>query len=59
MEKLTLENMTNSEINIKMKELENEYEAIKVKIKQLVERMNSLDTEYAKAENELKKRKAL
>lgn len=51
--------MTNSEIKIKMTELENNYEAIKNKIASLVEEMNKLDIEYLNATNELKKRKAI
>ena len=41
------QNYTNSELNLKMKSLENEYEANKHKILELISEMQKLDIDYA------------
>lgn len=48
--------LSNSEINIKMKGYDNDYEARKTKILFLIEELKELDQLYIKAEEELKKR---
>ena len=50
-------NYTNSELNIKLKKLENEYEVYKTKALYIINEMKNLDIEYAKVQDELKKRK--
>lgn len=50
-------NYTNSELNIKLKKLENEYEVYKTKALYIINEMKKLDIEYAKVQDELKKRK--
>lgn len=50
-------NYTNSELNIKLKNLENEYEAYKTKALYIINEMKNLDIEYAKVQDELKKRR--
>lgn len=50
-------NYTNSELNIKLKTLENEYEAYKTKALNIINNMKKLDIEYIKVQDELKKRK--
>lgn len=50
-------NYTNSELNIKLKNLENEYEVYKTKALYIINEMKKLDIEYAKVQDELKKRK--
>lgn len=46
MEMNIYDNMSNSELKLKMKKLEDEYESIKIKINSLVDRMSELDIEY-------------
>lgn len=48
--------LTNAEINLKKKSLEDEYNAVKAQILSLTERMKELDKEYAKYDEEAKKR---
>ena len=50
-------NYTNSELNIKLKTLENEYEVYKTKALNIINNMKKLDIEYIKVQDELKKRK--
>jgi uncharacterized protein YpuA (DUF1002 family) len=50
-------NYTNSELNIKLKTLENEYETYKTKALNIINNMKKLDIEYIKVQDELKKRK--
>ena len=45
-------NMTNSELKLYKLSLENEFEAVKAKIAALEEKLDELDREYIKAENE-------
>lgn len=54
MEKIEL--LTNAEINLKKKSLEEEYKNIKLKILSLTERMKELDVEYDKYNKEYLKR---
>lgn len=49
--------MTNNELKLYKLSLENEYEAIKAKILGLENRLDELDREYIKAENEEKIRR--
>lgn len=50
------ENLSNTEIRVKMSSMTNEYEAIKIKINNLLNKLDALDIEYNKAEKELEKR---
>ena len=49
-------NMTNNEIKIEIKKLENSYEKTKTEIYELVNKLKELDSSYIKAKNELNKR---
>ena len=51
------QNYTNSELNLKMKSLENEYEANKHKILELISEMQKLDIDYAEAKREMENRR--
>lgn len=57
MEKKDFKNMTNNEINIEMKNLENEYESTKNKILKLIDRMKELDALYLDGKKELTNRR--
>lgn len=46
MEELKVNEMSNSEIKIKLVEYENEYNAVKNKIRNNIERLNELDKLY-------------
>jgi chaperonin cofactor prefoldin len=48
--------MSNSELKIKMTEMENEYEALKFKVNGILNRMEELDKNYDKVKNILNKR---
>ena len=48
--------LSNSELKIILVELENEYESLKTKIKQSLERMEFLDRKYNDVKNTLTKR---
>ncbi len=56
MAKSNFKNMTNNEISIEMKNLENEYESIKNKVLKLIERMKELDARFIDAKKELNNR---
>ena len=56
MGEINYEMMSNSELKIKLIEMENEYESIKNKINNLVMRMNELDESYNKVKQILNKR---
>ena len=47
---------TNAELNIKLKSLENQYEANKKKVLDLINEMHELDVNYQKVKTELKNR---
>jgi len=57
MRNIDFKNMSNNEIGIEMKNLENEYEATKVKISELISKMKELDELYLKGKEELSNRK--
>ena len=48
--------LSNAEIRIKLETMENEYEALKAKIRQSIERMQALDSEYISMKQVLNKR---
>lgn len=48
--------MSNSELKIKMAEMENEYEALKNKVSDILDRMEELDKSYDKVRKILNKR---
>lgn len=48
--------LSNSELKIFLTEMENEYEALKTKIKQSLERMEILDKKYNDVKKTLEKR---
>ena len=48
--------MTNAEIRIKLKEYENEYESLKIKLEEVVSRMKQLDEKYNEVNDVLYKR---
>ena len=47
---------TNAELNLKLKSLENQYEANKKKVLDLINEMHELDVNYQKVKTELKNR---
>lgn len=53
---MKLDMMSNAEINVYMKEMEFEYEALKTKVKQDIEKMAELDKKYSQALETLQKR---
>ena len=50
------DNMSNNEIKLEMKKLENSFEKIKLEISERVDKLEELDKLYIKAKNELNKR---
>lgn len=46
-------NMSNNEIKLEMRNLENSYEALKIKALKIINEMHDLDSEYIAAKNEL------
>jgi len=59
MEELKTNEMSNSELKLKLLSYENEYEVIKNNIEKYVKRMNELDIQYNKVQAELKKRNVI
>ena len=57
MEKNDFKNMSNNELGIELKNLENEYEAIKAQVIKLINRMKELDKLFIEGNNELANRK--
>jgi hypothetical protein len=57
MEGYDFKNMSNNEIKLEMKKLENSYEKAKLDISSIIGKMKELDELYVKANNELEKRK--
>ena len=49
--------LTNAELNIELKKLENQYESIKVKVMRMMNEMKSLNDNYLEVKIELKNRK--
>ena len=56
MAEINYDMMSNSELKIKLTEMENEYENLKVKMNILVNRMEELDNTYVKVKKILNKR---
>ena len=46
-------NMSNNEIKLEIRNLENSYEALKIKALKIINEMHDLDSEYIAAKNEL------
>lgn len=59
MEDLKLNELSNAELKLKIKGYENEYEVIKNKIDNYINRMNELDKLYNNCKMELKKRNVI
>lgn len=53
MKKKEYGNMSNNEIKLEMHNLENSYEALKIKALKIINEMHDLDSEYIAAKNEL------
>ena len=53
MKKKEYGNMSNNEIKLEMRNLENSYEALKIKALKIIIEMHDLDSEYIAAKNEL------
>ena len=51
-----ISNLSNADLNIRLKTLENEYEAEKKKAQDVIDRMESLNKEYSIVKNEISKR---
>ena len=49
--------LTNAELNIELKKLENQYESIKVNVMRMINEMKTLNDNYLEVKNELKNRK--
>lgn len=56
MGEIKYEMMSNSELKIKLTEMENEYESLKVKVNNIINRMEELDKSYDKVRKILNKR---
>jgi hypothetical protein len=50
------ENMSNTEIRIKLMSMEDEYENIKNKINEYINKLDELDVEYSNGKKEIEKR---
>lgn len=59
MEIKDVKNMTNSELRLYQKALEDEYEVVKAKISELFKELDTMDMAYNKVESELNNRKTL
>ena len=53
MGKIDFKNMSNGDIKIEMKNLENKYESIKSQVLKFINEMKELDDEYIEAKKEL------
>lgn len=51
-----IKQMSNAEIKLYLKKMEDEYEALKVQVKNKIERMEALDKEYKKVKDAFDKR---
>lgn len=49
--------LTNAELNIELKKLENQYESIKLKVVKMINEMKTLNDDYIKVKSEINKRK--
>jgi len=59
MEIKNVKNMTNSELRLYQKALEDEYEVVKAKISELFKELDTMDMAYNKVEAELNNRKTV
>lgn len=59
MESKNCSDMTNAEIKQHMLVLENEFEAKKTKLKEIIEELKEIETEYTKAATEINLRKTI
>lgn len=59
MEIKDIKNMTNSELRLYQKSLEDEYEVVKAKISELFKELDTMDMAYNKVEAELNNRKTI
>lgn len=59
MEIKDVKNMTNSELRLYQKALEDEYEVVKAKISELFKELDTMDMAYNKVEAELNNRKTV
>lgn len=57
MSKVNYNEMSNSEIKMRIETLKNEFESKKIKLRQICEEMGELEKEYLEANNELSVRK--
>ena len=57
MSKVKYNEMSNSEIRMRIETLKNEFEAKKIKLRELCEEMGEIEKEYLEANNELSVRK--
>lgn len=57
MNKVNYNEMSNSEIRLRIETLKNEFEAKKIKLRELCEEMDKIEKEYLDANNELSVRK--
>lgn len=56
MRTIDYKNLTNDELNIELKKLENEYESTKITVLKLMEKMKELDALYLKTKQEITNR---
>lgn len=56
MEKRKISEMSNIDLSLYKKELENEFESTKIKIEKMLDELATMDDEYKKIETELNKR---
>jgi hypothetical protein len=57
MKKINYSEMSNSEIKMRIENLKNEFEAKKIKLREICEDMDKIEKEYISANNELSIRK--
>lgn len=57
MEKIDYKELSNSEIKMRIESLKNEFEAKKIKLREICEEMDKIEKEYLLANNELSIRK--
>lgn len=57
MNKINYSEMSNSEIKMRIENLKNEFEAKKIKLREICEDMDKIEKEYISANNELSIRK--
>jgi chromosome segregation ATPase len=57
MEKINYSDLSNSELKMRIENLKNEFEAKKIKLREICEEMGKIEKEYITANNELSVRK--